>query len=331
MDFHSLPKIDLHCHLDGSVRPETLIELAKIQQIEIPSQDVDVIRDMMIAPETCVDLKQYLTRFDLPLLVMQTEQALEQISYQVFEDAAKENVKYLEVRFAPLLHVNKGLSVEKIIAAVVKGMKRAELDYDIHGNFVLCILRTMPKDDIKLVIDEGAKFLGHGVEAFDLAGAELTGFCHDFVEEAKYARKKGFHITIHAGEQGDGQNVQDAIELLKAERIGHGIHIIDHSGGFKAVRNGNVGLETCPSSNVQTKAVENIESHPAKRFYKQGLAVTINTDNRTVSNTTMTKEVQKVCELFYLSPKDYQAIYLTSIEQSFANEEVKAQLRAYID
>ncbi|CAM4134071.1 MULTISPECIES: adenosine deaminase [Vibrio] len=331
MDFCSLPKIDLHCHLDGSVRPETIIDLAEGQNIELPSQDVEVIRNLMIAPETCVDLKEYLTRFELPLQVMQTEKALERISYEVFEDAAKENVKYLELRFAPLLHTAKGLTVKQIISSVVKGMKRAELDYDIRGNYILCILRTMPKDDIQLVIDEGAKYLTKGVVAFDLAGAEAAGFCHDFVKEAKYARKKGFHVTIHAGEQGNGQNVQDAVELLKAERIGHGIHIIDHSGGFKAVRNGNVGLETCPSSNVQTKAVQDIESHPAKRFYKQGLAVTINTDNRTVSNTTMTQEVQKVCEQFYLSQKDYVSIYLNSVDQSFASDEIKQELRNYVD
>ncbi|MFA0069574.1 adenosine deaminase [Vibrio breoganii] len=330
MDFFSLPKIDLHCHLDGSVRPETIIDLANSQQVDIPSQDVDVIRDLMIAPETCVDLQQYLTRFDLPLQVMQTQDALERISYEVFEDAARENVKYLEVRFAPLLHTNQGLTVEQILSSVVKGMKRAEQDYDIHGNYILCILRTMPKDDINLVIDEGAKLLGKGVQAFDLAGAELTGFCHDFVKETEYARSKGFHVTIHAGEQGDGQNVQDAVELLKAERVGHGIHIMNHEGGYNAVKNNHVGLETCPSSNVQTKAVENIESHPAKRFYEQGLAVTINTDNRTVSNTTMTKEVQKVCELFELTDSDYKAIYLNSVEQSFASDDVKQELRNFI-
>ncbi|GEA50285.1 adenosine deaminase [Vibrio inusitatus NBRC 102082] len=330
MDFYSLPKIDLHCHLDGSVRPETIIDLANIQQVNIPSQNVDVIRDLMIAPETCVDLQQYLTRFDLPLQVMQTQEALERISYEVFEDAAKENVKYLEVRFAPLLHINQGLTIEQVISSVVKGMQRAEQAYDIRGNYILCILRTMPKDDINQVIDEGAKLLENGVVAFDLAGAELSGFCHDFVEETEYARSKGFHVTIHAGEQGDGQNVQDAVELLKAERVGHGIHIINHAGGYDAVKNNHIGLETCPSSNVQTKAVENIESHPAKRFYEQGLAVTINTDNRTVSNTTMTKEVQKVCELFELTDADYKAIYLNSVEQSFANDNVKQHLRHYI-
>ncbi|CAM2994336.1 adenosine deaminase [Vibrio rarus] len=331
MNFFSLPKIDLHCHLDGSVRPQTIIDLAQIQSLSLPSNNVEVVRELMIAPETCSDLTEYLTRFDLPLQVMQTEHALERISYEVFEDAAKENVKYLEVRFAPLLHVTQGLTIQQIIAAVVKGMKRAERDYDIHGNYILCILRTMTKERINEVIEEGAKWLGNGVQAFDLAGAELPGFCHDFIEYTHYARSKGFHVTIHAGEQGDGQNVQDAVQLLHAERVGHGIHIINHNGGYAAVKNNRIGLETCPSSNVQTKAVNDLQSHPAKRFYEQGLAITINTDNRTVSNTTMTQEVQKVCELFSLSAEDYRIIYLNSVEQSFASHDVKNYLRQCID
>lgn len=330
MNYLDLPKIDLHCHLDGSVRPETIIDLAKQQNIAIPSQDVEVIRDLMIAPETCNNLEEYLTRFDLPLRVMQTQAALERISYELFEDAAKENVKYLEVRFAPLLHINHGLSLDQILSAVIKGMNQAESKFDIKGNYILCILRTMPKDDIRAVIDAGAHYLNKGIVAFDLAGAELSGFCHEFIEPTEYARSLGYHVTIHAGEQGDGQNVQDAVELLGAERVGHGIHIMNHEGGYNAVQKNNVGLETCPSSNVQTKAITSLDAHPIKAFYKQTLPVTINTDNRTVSNTSMTKEVEKICETFQLSMNDYKVIYLNSVDQSFASTSVKAQLYALI-
>lgn len=328
MNYFELQKIDLHCHLDGSVRPSTIINLAQIQNTEIPSQDEAVIGEMMIAPETCNDLQEYLTRFDLPLKVMQTVEALERITYELYQDAAEENVKYMEVRFAPLLHTNLGLSVTQIIEAVVKGLKRAEQDFDIHGNIIVCALRTMPTESIKPMLDECQPFLNKGVCAFDLAGAEFPGFCHDFIEHAEYARQLGFNITIHAGEQGEGQNVEDAIKLLHAQRVGHGIYIKNHAGGYKAVEDGNIGLETCPSSNVQTKAVANLSEHPAAEFYHKGLPVTINTDNRTVSNTTMTKEVQKVIENFNLNEEDYKAIYLQSVEQSFASLEVKQSLIA---
>ncbi|MPY23236.1 adenosine deaminase [Shewanella sp. YLB-07] len=331
MNYLSLPKIDLHCHLDGSVRPQTIIDLANEQSISIPSQDINEIRALMIAPETCQNLEEYLMRFDLPLSVMQTQAGIERISFELFEDAAKENVKYFEVRFGPQLHQLQGLSFDQIIDSVVKGMQRAEAMYDIKGNYILSILRTFPKDNIRDVIDAGAPYLNKGVVAFDLAGAELPGFCSEFIPYVAYAIEKGYRITIHAGEQGVGQNVFDAISMLKAERVGHGIHITGHQGAYDLVKQQNIGLETCPSSNIQTKAVDNLSEHPLKAFYEDGLPITINTDNRTVSNTTMTDEVRKVMQEFSLSREDYFNIYKISVEQAFASDEVKQHLMSFVD
>ncbi|MFA0087794.1 adenosine deaminase [Vibrio sp. 10N.261.51.F12] len=330
MNYHALPKIDLHCHLDGSVRPETIIELAAQQGVSLPSTDVDVIRDLMIAPETCTDLMEYLKRFDLPLSVMQTKEAIERIAFEVYEDAALENVKYMEVRFGPLLHREQDLTIDAIIASVVTGMKRAEAAYDIKGNIILSLLRHMPTDDIKAVIDVGAQYVGQGVAAFDLAGGEEPGFCEKFIPFAQYAKEQGLNVTIHAGEQGEGQNVFDAITMLGAERIGHGIHITTHQAAFDLVHSKQIALETCPSSNVQTKAVENLADHPIESFRQQGIPVTINTDNRTVSNTTMTKEVQKVIEQFGLSADDYAHIYRNSVDGAFTDEKTKQWLLSKI-
>lgn len=326
MTYFDLPKIDLHCHLDGSVRPQTIIDLARQQKLLLPSEDIDTIRDLMIAPETCKDLDEYLMRFDLPLSVMQEADAIERISFELYEDAAKENVKYLEVRFGPLLHLQKGLTLDQVIGSAVKGMQRAEAMYDIKGNYILSILRTMPKDRINEVIDAGASYLGDGVAAFDLAGSEQPGFCEAFIPYAKYALEKGYRVTIHAGEQGSGQNVFDAVTMLGAERIGHGIHIKGHLEAYQLVKGKAVGLETCPSSNVQTKAVTDLASHPVKAFHRDGVSITINTDNRTVSNTTMTDEVRKVMEEFELTREEYFDIYKVSVEQSFASDEVKQAL-----
>lgn len=329
MDYLKLPKIDLHCHLDGSVRPQTLIDLAKQQGISLPSTDINEVNQLMIAPESCPDLGEYLQRFALPLSVMQTEQALERISFELFEDAALENVKYLEVRFGPLLHTEQGLNVEQIIESVLRGMQRAEAQYDIKGNYILSLLRHMPKETIKGVIDAGAKYLNKGVVAFDLAGGEAPGFCEEFIPYAKYAQENGYHITIHAGEQGEGQNVYDAITLLGAERIGHGIHIQNHPQAYQLVKQKMTALETCPSSNIQTKAVTTLVKHPIKDFYLDGVPVTINTDNRTVSDTTMTKEVEKVMETFQLTQEDYFNIYRTSIEHAFTNDKIKQYLLTF--
>lgn len=331
MNYFNLPKIDLHCHLDGSVRPQTIIDLARQQNIALPSEDIDEINTLMIAPETCLNLDEYLKRFKLPLSVMQTAEGIERISFELFEDAAKENVKYLEVRFAPLLHLEKDLILTQIIDSAVQGMKRAEELYDIKGNYILSLLRHMPKESIKSVIDTGAKYLNNGVVAFDLAGGEPSGFCHEFIPYTRYAAEKGYRVTIHAGEQGDGQNVYDAISLLGAERVGHGIHIKGHTEAYKLVKNKAVALETCPSSNVQTKAVDKLSSHPIKEFYQDGIPVTINTDNRTVSNTTMTDEVRKVMKEFKLSREDYFNIYKISVTLSFASEPVKQHLLQYAE
>ncbi|PSW16342.1 adenosine deaminase [Photobacterium rosenbergii] len=329
MNYFDLPKIDLHCHLDGSVRPQTVIDLAKQQNITLPSYDVDEINALMVAPETCSDLPEYLSRFDLPVSVMQTADSLERISFELFEDAAKENVKYLEVRFAPQLHIQNGLTYEEIIASAVKGMKKAEALYDIKGNYILSMVKFLPSDTIPQVIDAGVSLLNKGVVAFDLAGSELDGFSHDYASFAQDAKDKGYRVTIHAGEQGSGQNVYEAISILGAERIGHGVAIKDHQQAYNLVKDEDVALETCPSSNVQTKAIPELSQHPIKAFYKDGVPVTINTDNRTVSNTTMTDEVRKVVEQFELSEEDYYQIYQMSVKHSFASEDVKQALMQF--
>lgn len=331
MNYFNLPKIDLHCHLDGSVRPQTIIELAHQQNIILPSESINEINRLMIAPESCANLNEYLQRFELPLSVMQTAEAIERISFELFEDAAKENVKYLEVRFGPLLHLEKGLTLDQVIASAVHGMKKAEMRFDIKGNYILSLLRHMPKESMKSVIDAGEKYLNKGVVAFDLAGGESSGFCHDFIPSAQYAKDKGYHVTIHAGEQGDGQNVYDAISQLGAERIGHGIYIKDHKKAYDLVKNKEIALELCPSSNIQTKAVDIFAHHPIKAFYQDGLPITINTDNRTVSNTTMTDEIRKVMETFKLNRKDYFNIYKISIASSFASDSIKRALLQYSD
>lgn len=331
MNYFDLPKIDLHCHLDGSVRPQTMIDLAQQQGLPLPSDDIYEIKSLMIAPETCQNLDEYLMRFELPLSVMQTQANIERISYEVFEDAAQENVKYLELRFAPLLHLRNGLNLDQVIASAIKGMNRAEKRYDIKGNFIVSVIRTMAKDRINKLIDVGAKYLNSGVVAFDVAGSEPAGFCQEFVPHVQYAVEKGYQITIHAGEQGNGQNVHDAVSLLGAKRIGHGIGINNHASAYDLVKSEAVVLENCPTSNMQTKAVNDLSHHPINAFYKDGILITINTDNRTVSNTTMSDEVRKVMQEFKLSRVDYFEIYKVSIAHSFASESVKQHLLTFVE
>ncbi len=323
MNFLALPKIELHCHLDGSVRPETIMDIAKREGIQLPSFEKEELEKELIAPLECKSLEEYLKRFSLPNLVMQSKESLRRITFELFEDAARENVKYMEVRFAPLLHTLKGLDVEEVIQSVLEGMREAESRYEIKGNLILSCMRTMSVESAFEVIEKGKKFLGKGVVAIDLCAIEEEGFCQRFIEPISLARKYGYRVTIHAGETGIGKNVLEAVKLLGAERIGHGVFIKDCAEAFDIVKDRQVVLEMCPTSNVQTKAVHHYSEHPIYQFHKDGVKVTINTDNRTVSDTTMEKEIYLVSSEFNLSEEDYQQIYYNSVEASFADKETK--------
>lgn len=330
MSFVNLPKIELHCHLDGSLRPETIIDIAKKEGIDIPSFDKNEIKKQITVPLECTSLNDYLKAFAIPNLVMQSKESLRRITFELFEDAAVENVKYMEVRFAPVLHMLKGLEIEEIIQSVIDGIRDAEQKYDIKGNVILCCMRHMSADKAFEVIEKGKEFLGKGVVAVDLAGGEEEGFCGKFVEPIALARKYGYRVTIHARETGIGKNVLEAVELLGAERIGHGVFIKDCPEAYKIVKEKNIALEMCLTSNVQTKAVNGFREHPIYDFYKDGIKVTVSTDNRTVSDTNMTKEFDIASKEFNISYEDYKQIYYNSIEASFADLETKERLRKLI-
>lgn len=330
MNYCKLPKIDLHCHLDGSLRPASLIELAKEKGIDLPTFNIEELKPYMIAPENCHSLDEYLERFHLPNLVLQTSDALERVTFEIYEDAHLNGVKYLELRFAPLLYTEKGLSIEEILESVLAGMNRACTTFEMKGNIILTFLRIMPTDTIKPVIDVAKKYLNKGIVAVDLCASENEGFVSNFVEPIGYAKKCGFEITIHAGETGFGQNVVDAIELLDATRIGHGIAIASHKEAFELVKSKNITLETCPTSNVQTKCVSSMSAHPAIEFLDNDILVTLNTDNVTVSNTNMVQEVKSIDETFHIGMEKYTKIYKNSVNASFANEETKNWLLSLI-
>lgn len=330
MNFKYLPKIELHCHLDGSVRPSTVIELAKKKNIELPSLNEIEIQKLMVAPKNCSSLDEYLKRFDLPGLVMQDEEGLERIAFELMEDAFSENIVYIEIRFAPLLHVSKGLTVKQVISSVLKGIKRAENQFDIKGNLILSCMRTMSVESSYEVIESGKEFLGNGVVAVDLCSSEYDDFCFKFEKPIALARSYGYRVTIHAGETGIGKNVLDAINILKAERIGHGIFIKDHEEAYNLVKEKNITLEMCPTSNLQTKAIDNLFNYPLEKFYKDGIKVTLNTDNRTVSNVDLTNEYSVIINEFNMDEEDYKNIYLNSAKACFANDEIKNKLKRYI-
>ena len=327
---NKLPKIELHCHLDGSVRVDTIIDIAKKEGIKLDSYKRCDIEKLVQVPNDCTSLNEYLKRFDLPNKVMQSSENIKRITFELLEDAQKENIKYIEIRFAPLLHLQKGLSIEEVIQSAIDGINQAQRIYDIKGNIILSCMRNMSEDDAILLIEKGRKFLNKGVVAIDLAGPEEEGFANKYKRAIELARSYGYNITIHAGEAVSAQNVIDAINILKAQRIGHGVRIKDMKDAYDLVKKTGVVLEMCPTSNIQTKAIECLNKYPLYDFYKDGIKLSINTDNRTVSNIDLSNEIKVISDEFNMSKEKYKDIYLNTIDAIFADESTKKWLRRLI-
>lgn len=327
--FNELPKVELHCHLDGCLRTKTVIELAKKENIDM-ELDYEKVENMLVVPEYCSSLDVYLRRFDMPGLLMQNKENLKRISYELIEDVDRENVKYIEIRFAPLFHIAKGLSVKEVIEAILEGLREGEKDFGVKSNLIICVMRHHDLESGYKLIEDCKEFVGKGVVAVDLAGGEVEGFAPKYEDMFKIARNYGFRVTVHAGETGFSQNVIDAITLLGAERIGHAVAIQNDEVAYNLVKDNKVTLEMCPKSNMDTKAVTSYKSHPLRRFLDDGLEVNLSTDNRTVSNIDLTTECKNLNTADEISFADYKKMYLNSVRGSFCDEATKAYLESLI-
>lgn len=287
MNIQQLPKIDLHCHLDGSLT-KALIE-KYVDQLVTP--------EMLTVSEDCRSLTEYLEKFELPLQCLQSETGLEDGAYSFVEEIAKENTKYIEVRFAPMLSVHEALSCEKVIEAVRKGMERGKADFGVHYSIIVCAMRNHSVEKNRKMLKCAREFLGNGVCALDLAGDESAYPTLLFRELFQESNRLGMPFTIHSGETGNLENVREAYEL-GAKRIGHGIALKQDLELMRAYAAAGIGVEMCPASNFQTKAVRSWQEYPLCQFLDAGIKVSINTDNRTVSGTTMTKELTKIYEQY---------------------------------
>ena len=291
--------IELHLHLDGSLRPETVWELAKEQNIKLPANTVDEVRDQMQVPEDCRTLEEYLTRFDLPLLVLQTREALERAAFELTEDLAKEGVTYAEIRFAPQLSIKGGMTQEQAVEAAIEGVKRGMEQYpSIRVGLILCCMRGEDNEEWNLQTVEAAKkYLGDVVCAVDIAGAESLYPTDRFAPVFEKVREYGLPSTIHAGEAAGPDSMKTAL-AFGAKRIGHGVAAVEDPELVRRLIEEQITLEVCVTSNYQTKVVPSIEAHPIRRLFNAGVRVTVNSDNRTVSNTNVRKELDILRNVF---------------------------------
>ncbi len=332
---HRLPKTDLHVHLDGSVRPTTLIELADEQGVTLPHPDLASLADYMHV-QNARDLLDYLTRFDVTLSVMQSADALERIAFELGEDAAAENVRYLEARFSPALHLQGDLSMEAAVAAAVQGLQRAETEFDIRTGVIICGIRNMSPHTSLRLADLAVQFKDHGVVAFDLAGAEYNNPAKLHRESFYRARNANIATTIHAGEAYGPASIHQALHYCNANRIGHGTRLFEDRELMQYLNDFRVPLEICLTSNVQTRAVKSFADHPLRLYYDEGLVVTLNTDNRLMSDTTVTEEYWRAHrhlsfdwdELCQIVIYGFESAFLPYQQKRVLVEEVRAQLDA---
>ncbi|PYU44171.1 MAG: adenosine deaminase [Acidobacteria bacterium] len=323
----SLPKVLLHEHLDGVLRPKSILELARsLKYDQLPTEDPEELARWFHQGANQGSLPKYLEGFAHTIAVMQTEEALERVAYEQAEDLSRDGVVYFETRFAPVFHTRKGLSHQQVVSAVLKGLERGRKDFGISSGLIICAMRNM---DVSLEMAELAvDFRERGVVGFDLAGEEGGFPPKKHVEAFHYIQRQNFNITIHAGEGFGKESIWQAIQYCGAHRIGHGTRLIDDIAvrDGKAVKLGDLGqyildkripLEICLLSNVHTGAARSLSEHPFKIFFQEKFRVTLNTDNRLMSDTTMTREFEAAQDTFGLSLENFEKITINAMKSAF--------------
>src|SRR6202161_3002163 len=323
----SLPKVLLHEHLDGVLRPQTVIELAKDAGYRnLPTTDPQALAQWFHRGANRGSLAKYLEGFAHTIAVLQTEEALERVAYEQAEDLSREGVVYFETRFAPVFHTQKGLTHQQIVTAVLKGLQRGRKDFGISSGLIICAMRNMNTslEMAELAVD----FRARGVVGFDLAGEEGGYPPKKHVDAFHYIQRENFNITIHAGEGYGKESIWQAIQYCGAHRIGHGTRLIEditvvdgkavNLGGLaQYVLDKRIPLEICLLSNVHTGATPSLDQHPFKILYQEKFRVTLNTDNRLMSSTTMTQQFEAAAETFGLSLADFEKITINAMKSAF--------------
>jgi len=308
--------VDLHLHLDGSLSPEMIVKQAKKDDIVIPETKANKLRPYIEANNNITSLNEYLECFNIPLLVLQTQEGIYEAVRDLSRRLLKNNVFYAEIRYAPSQHTRRGLTQEDAVKAVIHGMNKAMEEQEIMLTSILCCMRGEKETTNMETISIAKKYLGNGVSAVDLAGAEALYPIELYQELFRYAASIKIPYVIHAGEAADAKSVAKAIEL-GASRIGHGIHAMYDDEVMSELARRKIPLELCPTSNLQTKAIKNIAQYPLRTFMERGIITTINTDNMTVSATSVAQEFEWLKTYCGLTDKEEQKLKKNAVESAF--------------
>lgn len=330
-----LPKTELHIHLDGSLRPETMIDLAEEYGVELPSKDPVELAQFMNA-DSSRNLEEYLEKFALTISLMQHVDALERVAFELAEDNAKENVRYVEVRYSPILHTDQGLPLTATVEGPLRGLARATEKYGIKTGIIICGIRNMEPGTSRDLADLTVAFKDRGVVAFDLAGAEYNYPAKKHRDAFFTVINRNMATTIHAGEAYGPESIHQALHYCRANRIGHGTRLFEDPDLMQYVNDFRVPLEINLTSNVQTKAVASFAEHPLRQYFDEGLVVSLCTDNRLMSSTTVTDEYLRAHEHLGFTWEELKQVALMGFEAAFLHraekdaliEEVLAEMAA---
>ncbi len=330
-----IPKVELHDHLDGGLRPSTIIELAEKEGIKLPSNDPVELARWFHRGANRKSLALYLEGFSITVSVMQKKDALKRIAREAIIDRAEENIVYTEIRFAPTLCTEKGLNLEEVVESVLEGLEEGSAETGTVYGLILCAMRDR-KDSLEIA-ELSVAFRSRGVVGFDIAGDEYGHPPKRHIEAFEFIRNKNFNITIHAGEAFGIESIWQAIQVCGAHRIGHATRLIEDmtvndSKIMKMgtlshfIRNRRIPLEICLSSNIQTGAAETIESHPFNIFYQNGFRVFLCTDNRLMSNTSLTREIAVASSAFSLDLRDIEKLTVNAMKSAFLNHDERLDI-----
>lgn len=325
MNIKDIKKIITHLHLDGSIDIELAKKYAREDGYDFSNDEI--IKELQVDKD-CNNLNDYLEKFTLPCSLLQTKERLESTTYALFKKLYFENAIYVELRFAPLKHQEKGLSLDDVITSVIKGMRKAKEEFNILGGIILCCMRDSSKDDNIKIVNYAKKYLGKGVVAIDLAGAESIYKTKDFKYVFDMCRNLNIPYTIHAGEADGVSSINSALDF-KTKRLGHGIRCIEDKDTLKRIIKEKILLEICPTSNFQTEAIKG--KHPLEYLYNNGVIISINTDNDTVSNINIEEEYRNVLNNTNLTIKDIIKCNYNTIPYLFTTDEIKDKLKMIIE
>jgi len=320
-EFQQLPKIELHLHLDCSLSFDVVRKIK-------PDTDWETYRRDFVAPSKCTDLADYIARAVSAINLMQTQQHLRWVTLDLMEQLRMDGVIYAEIRFAPLLHTQQGLTPQQVVEMVQEALAEGIAQTGVEAGLILCTLRHFSEAQSVETVRLVEQFAGTRVVGFDIAADEAGFPIDNHISAFAYAREKGLHVTAHAGEAKGPKSVWETLEHFHPTRIGHGVRSAEDDALLAFLKSEDIHLEVCPTSNVQTNVVPAIEDHPAEKIWRNGVSMSLNTDGRALSDVTLTQEYDTMQRVFGWQKERLLQCNLEALRHAFTSDEKKAELRA---